>query len=144
MGRFRRAFTLVEILIVVVILGILAGIVVPQFTNATNEARGGNLEAQLATLQNQIELYRAQNNGAYPDFGAGGWDNLLTNEYIKETPRNPAYTGSGTKDSVAVVTGTSAGSATAAWVWNSDSQFLYASNFDEGADPAVVTTNPGD
>ena len=41
--RRAKGFTLVEILIVVVILGILAAIVVPQFTNATQDAQGGNL-----------------------------------------------------------------------------------------------------
>ena len=61
-----KGFTLVEILIVVVILGILAAIVVPQFTNAANEARMGNIRTQTSTLENQIELYAAQNSGAYP------------------------------------------------------------------------------
>ncbi len=63
-----KGFTLVEILIVVVILGILAAIVVPQFTNAANDARQGNVETQTSTLQNQIELFAAQNSGAYQLF----------------------------------------------------------------------------
>jgi prepilin-type N-terminal cleavage/methylation domain-containing protein len=46
-----KGFTLVEILIVVVILGILAAIVVPQFTNAANEARGGNVATQESTVE---------------------------------------------------------------------------------------------
>ena len=62
----RKAFTLVEILIVVVILGILAAIVVPQFTNATQDAQAGNLKAQLSSLNRQIELYRARNQGVLP------------------------------------------------------------------------------
>ena len=62
--RMKKAFTLVEILIVVVILGILAAIVVPQFTNASTEAQAGNVATQLQTIRGQIELFRVRNNGA--------------------------------------------------------------------------------
>ncbi len=89
-NRNRKAFTLVEILIVVVILGILAAIVVPQFTNATQDAQQGNLRAQVKSLQNQIELYKARStDGQYPDLVGGGWDVLITGEYIKSAPKNP-------------------------------------------------------
>ncbi|MEZ6234489.1 MAG: prepilin-type N-terminal cleavage/methylation domain-containing protein [Phycisphaerales bacterium] len=89
--RIRKAFTLVEILIVVVILGILAAIVVPQFTNAANEARGGNIDTQESTIQNQLELYAARNNGNYPDLTdpAEDWDALVAAGYFKEPPANP-------------------------------------------------------
>ncbi|MCC7406490.1 MAG: prepilin-type N-terminal cleavage/methylation domain-containing protein, partial [Phycisphaeraceae bacterium] len=43
MIRRKSGFTLIEILIVVVILGILAAIVIPQFTNASETAKGSNL-----------------------------------------------------------------------------------------------------
>src|SRR3954468_9830407 len=87
-NRVRKAFTLVEILIVVVILGILAAIVVPQFTNATQDAQGGNIQTQLDTLQNQIELYKARNN-VYPDI-LTDWSQLTGNAgYLKAVPKNP-------------------------------------------------------
>lgn len=91
-NQVRKAFTLVEILIVVVILGILAAIVVPQFTNATQDAQAGNIKAQLDTLNNQLELYRARNNGLPADFESGGataWETLISGGYIKTAPRNP-------------------------------------------------------
>lgn len=65
-NRVHKAFTLVEILIVVVILGILAAIVIPQFTNASEEAQRGNVQTQLQTLRSQIELFRVRNNGQSP------------------------------------------------------------------------------
>lgn len=84
-----KGFTLVEILIVVVILGILAAIVVPQFTNAANEARGGNVATQESTLQTQIELWAARNNGNYPDLVTDGWDEMIDQGYLKSQPANP-------------------------------------------------------
>ena len=61
-----KGFTLVEILIVVVILGILAAIVIPQFTNAAGAANVSSLRTQLQTFRSQIELYQSQHGGQYP------------------------------------------------------------------------------
>ncbi|MGQ0626909.1 MAG: competence type IV pilus major pilin ComGC, partial [Phycisphaerales bacterium] len=109
-----KAFTLIEILIVVVILGILAAIVVPQFTKASEDAQVGNVQTQLQTIRSQIELYRVKNNGARPDFLgvlAGGWGDptgadpaaqgLLGQDYMKSAPINPRT------NSSAIVAGTS-------------------------------------
>lgn len=92
----KRGFTLVEILIVVVILGILAAIVVPQFTNAANEARGGNVDTQQSTIENQLELWAARNNGIYPDLVTDGWgevgvddETMVGMDYLKAVPINP-------------------------------------------------------
>jgi general secretion pathway protein G len=61
-----KGFTLVEILIVVVILGILAAIVIPQFTSASEAAKASSLVTQLQSLRSQLELYQLQHNGNYP------------------------------------------------------------------------------
>src|SRR5438045_2522947 len=62
MYRTRKSgFTLVEILIVVIILGILAAIVIPQFTNASQDARKNSLTSQLQTVRSQLELEKLQN-----------------------------------------------------------------------------------
>ncbi len=77
-NRHRSSgFTLVEILIVVIILGILAAIVIPQFTNASQDARKSSLTSQLQTLRSQVELYKLQHRDQYPtDDGTleGTWD----------------------------------------------------------------------
>lgn len=136
-NRIRKGFTLVEILIVVVILGILAAIVVPQFTNATQDAQAGNLKAQLKSLQNQTELYNARNNGAYPDFTTEAWGatgdttSLIGGNYIKTAPQNPAFPGAD-KTSIGVSsTGGVTGIEGSAWLWNSLDRTLYASYFNE-------------
>lgn len=61
-----KGFTLVEILIVVVILGILAAIVIPQFSSASESAKQSSVLSQLQTIRSQLELYKNQHNGDYP------------------------------------------------------------------------------
>jgi general secretion pathway protein G len=74
----KKGFTLIEILIVVIILGILAAIVIPQFTSASTEARQGNLKSQLQTLRSQIALYKLQHRDVAPDGTSSTtfWDQL--------------------------------------------------------------------
>ena len=62
----KKGFTLVEILIVVVILGILAAIVIPQFTNASTSAKLSSVLSDLQMFRSQIELYKLQHNEAKP------------------------------------------------------------------------------
>jgi len=64
----KSGFTLVEILIVVVILGILAAIVIPQFTEASTEAKFSSLKTDLQTQRSQIELYKINHNDVPPSF----------------------------------------------------------------------------
>ncbi len=64
--KAKSGFTLVEILIVVVILGILAAIVIPQFTEASSEAKLSSLCTDLQSVRSQIELYKIQHNDAMP------------------------------------------------------------------------------
>ncbi len=62
----RSGFTLVEILIVVVILGILAAIVVPQFTSAAAESRDSSIKMNLNRIRQQLEIYKEHHDGNYP------------------------------------------------------------------------------
>lgn len=63
-------FTLVEVLIVVVILGILAATVLPQFTATNDDAKESALIQDLQSLRSQIELYKFQHGGKYPGNGS--------------------------------------------------------------------------
>lgn len=85
----RRGFTLIEILIVVVILGILAAVVVPQFTNAADDANDAAVRSQLQTLRGQIELYRAQNTPSNPSLIDDQWDPMIDGDYLMVEPMNP-------------------------------------------------------
>src|SRR5437868_15059156 len=101
----RAGFTLVEILIVVIILGILAAIVIPQFTNASTDARKASLVSQLQTLRSQIQLFKLQHNDVLPDLVANQWNQMtqktnlagtvdttatgLYGPYLESIPLNP-------------------------------------------------------
>ncbi len=98
MPKFRRGFTLVEILIVVVLLGILSALVIPQLASAGNETVKTHLARNLQAINTQIELYRARHAGQLPTddpldpLGEGlaksGWGVLVSENYLREEPRN--------------------------------------------------------
>ena len=74
----KSGFTLVEILIVVIILGILAAIVIPQFTNASQDARKSSLTSQLQTIRSQLSLAGLQHldqpSGSFTTGGGTAWN----------------------------------------------------------------------
>ena len=72
MTKRTKGFTLVEILIVVIILGILAAIIIPQFTDASESARDSSIQSNLQAMRAQFELYKAQHNDMYPWEAADG------------------------------------------------------------------------
>ena len=100
---------MIGILIVVVILGILAAIVIPQFTSAAETAKASSLVSQLQTMRSQLELYRVQHNDLYPtlaqmDNTIGDFNNLIVatdvngaagtdfGPYLQKAPTNPFTT----------------------------------------------------
>ena len=54
----RRAFTLLEVLMVIVILGVLAALIVPQFTGTQRRAEEDLTKSQIASVSNTLETFR--------------------------------------------------------------------------------------
>jgi prepilin-type N-terminal cleavage/methylation domain-containing protein len=99
----KRAFSLVELMIVVAVLGILAAIVVPQFQEHSVRAKEAVAKDSLRLLRGAIELYAARHGGVPPGYkdddpGTVPGDShfnrqvIVEGRYLSEMPENPFNT----------------------------------------------------
>ena len=94
----QTGFSLIEIMVVVVILGILASIVVPKIISRPEEARVVKAKQDVLAIQNALDLYKLD-NGYYPSTDQGlmalvekpTTDPIPTNwkQYLKSLPMDP-------------------------------------------------------
>jgi general secretion pathway protein G len=61
----RKGFTLIELMVVIIILGVLAGLVLPRFMGRTEEAKRTKAKLQIENLESALKLYKLD-NGSYP------------------------------------------------------------------------------
>ena len=83
MKKGNKGFTLVELMVVVVIIGVLTAIAVPIYNNATEKAKLNAIAANLRIINGAIGQYQANNNGSNPN-------KTQLNAYIQEWPENPS------------------------------------------------------
>ncbi|QDU81895.1 Type II secretion system protein G precursor [Polystyrenella longa] len=116
-SKKRNAFTLVELVVVVLILGIIAAIATPKMFDTASDARDNASKQSLTVLREAIELYRAK-NGSFP---AAATISTQLADYLKGPFPAPhvgsktATVGASTADPLAVKTGGDG------WVYNETS-----------------------
>ena len=80
----KKAFTLIELIIVVIIIGILATLAIPQYLSATERARGGKAKNALVLISQGEKLLRAETD-AYASYGDKVAINAGLESYIELT-----------------------------------------------------------
>jgi type IV pilus assembly protein PilA len=78
MAQEESGFTLVELLVVMLILGLLAAIAIPAFFNQQSKAKDADAKAAVRTAETAMETFRVSHNGSYADANvtAGDADSL--------------------------------------------------------------------
>jgi prepilin-type N-terminal cleavage/methylation domain-containing protein len=88
-SKNKKAFSLVELVIVIVILGIIAAVAIPRISSGSKNAGEASLRANLATVRNAIDWYYGQHNTTFPGakdaggtYGTAGTSGAFTSQLI--------------------------------------------------------------
>lgn len=103
-----RGFTIVELLIVIVVIGILAAITIVAYNGVQQRARDATRRSDIASIRKALEMFHADNSG-YPNCAGGVYRagdargtcysdnavfiNALSPKYIASTPKDPLNSG---------------------------------------------------
>ena len=115
MIRLRKemtGFTLIELIIVILVIGVLAAIILPKFTGQVDQAKIATVKANIESLRSATRLYYSDNQGAWPGYTATMTD--LVTDFIKAVPEE-AVTG------VTTVTSGSTVSGVGGWLYDATS-----------------------
>jgi general secretion pathway protein G len=144
--RRSGGFTLLELIVVMVILGILAAVAAPKLLNTTKNATDNGLKQTLAVVRNAIEMYSADNNAAFP--GADGTQTTFYSNlqpYLRTNAPFPSSLVGAKNNSVRIQTSgqplTADASPTAGWAYDNVSGQFVANSGALSADGATVYSN---
>lgn len=91
--KSRRAFTLVEIMIVVAIIALLAAVAIPNFVKSRKEAREVACGSNMRVIDSAIQQYLLKNDMTEDDYGSVSINTLIESEYLYKAPTCPAAKG---------------------------------------------------
>jgi general secretion pathway protein G len=133
----RAGFTLIELVIVIMILGILAGIAAPKLFNTSGTAKDNGLKQTLSVVRDAIELYNAK-YGVLPSCTSTGADfrSKLSPEFIRTFPKSPVGT---QNHDVTPVTTTTADGLTG-WMYNTASGEFICNATGTGSDGVAYSS----
>ena len=149
----RSAFTLIEVLIVVIIMAVLAATIIPQFSSTTTDTKDSALKFNLHTIRSQIEMYKVHHGNHVPALatfvdqmtkptdidGSTTGSNLIYGPYFQgEVPANPF---NGSNALVAVATAGAAPTVVVAggagWQYDASTGGFYPNNAEYFAENAT-------
>lgn len=84
MARMQRAFTLIEVLVVMAIVAILLTLVTPRYFDSIHRAKEATLKHDLAVIRDAIDKYYSD-TGGYPDT----LEDLVQRKYLRAVPQDP-------------------------------------------------------
>ena len=96
--RGRQAFTLIELMIVIAIIGVLAAIAVPNFKRARERANTRACYANQKTIAGALEMYNLDKNTDVKALDPAFLGSLVTDGYLQSVPNDPGQ-GGGTASS---------------------------------------------
>lgn len=134
--RPTSAFTLIEILIVVLILGILAAIVLGASWNVTMDAQRGVTFSELKKLRRHIEAYNIVHRG-FPEVtaGDGTWGSIIGPEFMLSAPVNAWVDSANNRKIVLRNTPDTGYQSGYAWIFDPATGRVWAGGFDDQDQP---------